>query len=91
MTENEYEKQCTKETSIMIIAFLISTICLCILTSYTTRLSMEQDLKRGELRLFDNQYSCQMTGKYIYDERFIPTEITIDKLPKDIQQKLKEM
>ena len=73
----------------MVIAFLITAICLCGLTSYTTKLSIEQELKRGELRLFDNQYSCQMTGTYVSDERFIPKEVTLDILPDDIKKQLK--
>ena len=79
-----------KDTTIMVIAFLITTICLCGLTSYTTKLSIEQELKRGELRLFDNRYICDYVGRYISDERFIPKEVTLDILPEDIRKQLKE-
>lgn len=81
----------SKDVTIMITAFFITVIFVCIFINYHTRLTIEKDLKDGELRLFDNQYSCQMTGKYVSEERLVPMEITIDKLPKDIQQKLKEM
>ena len=81
----------SKDVTIMITAFFITVIFVCIFTNYNTRLTIEKDLKDGELRLFDNQYSCQMTGKYVSDERFIPNEITLDNLPKDVQNKLKEI
>lgn len=79
----------SKDVTIMITAFFITVICMCIFTNYHTRLSIEKDLKDGELRLFDNQYSCQMTGKYVSDERFVPSTVTVDDLPKEIQEKLK--
>lgn len=91
MAETNYEEKMSTEITYMLILFLITAVLLCCFTSYTVRLSIEQQLKRGDLRLFDNQYSCQMTGKYVSEERLVPMEITIDKLPKDIQQKLKEM
>lgn len=81
----------SKDSTIMLIAFFLTIIFVCVFTNYHTKLTIEKELKRGELRLFDIQYSCQMTGKYVSDERFIPNEVTLDKLPKDIQQKLKEM
>ena len=81
----------SKDVTIMITAFFITVIFVCIFTNYNTRLTIEKDLKDGELRLFDNQYSCQMTGKYVSDERFIPSTVTVDDLPKDVQNKLKEI
>ena len=77
------------DTTIMVIAFLLTTFVMCIFVNYNTKLGIEKDLKRGELRLFDNQYSCQMTGKYVSEERFIPSTVTVEDLPKEIQDKLK--
>lgn len=79
----------SKDVTIMLTAFFMTIIFMCIFTNYHTKLGIEKDLKDGELRLFDNQYSCQMTGKYVSDERFIPNEITVNDLPKEIQEKLK--
>lgn len=81
----------SKDVTIMITAFFIAIFLMCCFTNYNTKLSIEKDLKRGELRLFDKQYSCQMTGKYVSDERFIPSTVTVDDLPKDVQNKLKEI
>ena len=79
----------SKDVTIMITAFFITVILMCIFTNYQTRLTIEKDLKDGELRLFDNQYSCQMTGKYVSEERFIPSTVFMEDLPKEIQDKLK--
>lgn len=80
----------SKDVTIMLTAFFITVIFVCIFTNYHTKLTIEKDLKDGELRLFDNQYSCQMTGKYVSDERFVPKEVTLDILPDDIKKQLKE-
>lgn len=80
----------SKDVTIMLTAFFITIIFVCIFTNYHTKLTIEKDLKDGELRLFDNQYSCQMTGKYVSDERFVPKEVTLDILPDDIKKQLKE-
>ena len=78
-----------KDTTIMTVAYLITAFLLALFVNYNTKLGIEQDLKRGKLRLFDNQYSCQMTGRYVSDERFIPSTVTMEDLPKEIQDKLK--
>lgn len=77
------------EITIMTVAYLITAFLLALFVNYNTKLGIEQDLKQGELRLFDNQYSCQMTGRYVSDERFIPSTVTVEDLPKEIQKKLK--
>lgn len=79
-----------KDTTIMTVAYLITAFLLALFVNYNTKLGIEQDLKHGKLRLFDNQYSCQMTGRYVSDERFIPNEVTLDILPDDIKKQLKE-
>ena len=78
-----------KDTTIMTVAYLITTFILALFVNYNTKLGIEEDLKQGELRLFDNQYSCQMTGRYVSDERFIPSTVTVEDLPKEIQEKIK--
>lgn len=78
-----------KDTTIMTVAYLITAFLLALFVNYNTKLGIEQDLKHGELRLFDNQYSCQMTGRYVSDERFIPSTVTVEDLPKEIQEKIK--
>lgn len=78
-----------KDTTIMTVAYLITTFILALFVNYNTKLGIEEDLKQGELRLFDNQYSCQMTGRYVSDERFIPSTVTVEDLPKGIQEKIK--
>ena len=77
------------EITIMTVAYLITAFLLALFVNYNTKLGIEKDLSRGELRLFDNQYSCQMTGRYVSDERFIPSTVTVEDLPKEIQKKLK--
>ena len=79
-----------RDVTIMLSAFFVAIFLMCCFTNYNTKLAIEKDLKRGELRLFDKQYSCQMTGRYVSDERFIPKEITTDILPDDIKKQLKE-
>ena len=78
-----------KDTTIMTVAYLITTFILALFVNYNTKLGIEEDLKQGELRLFDNQYSCQMTGRYVSDERFIQSTVTVEDLPKEIQEKIK--
>lgn len=78
-----------KDTTIMTVAYLITTFIIALFVNYNTKLGIEEDLKQGELRLFDNQYSCQMTGRYVSDERFIPSTVTVEDLPKEIQEKIK--
>ena len=78
------------DITIMTVAYLLTAFLLALFVNYNTKLGIEQDLKQGKLRLFDNQYSCQMTGRYVSDERFIPKEVTIDILPDDIKKQLKE-
>lgn len=77
------------EITIMTVAYLITAFLLALFVNYNTKLGIEQDLKQGKLRLFDNQYSCQMTGRYVSDERFIPSTVTVEDLPKEIQEKIK--
>ena len=77
------------EITIMTVAYLITAFLLALFVNYNTKLGIEKDLRRGELRLFDNQYSCQMTGRYVSDERFIPSTVTVEDLPKEIQEKIK--
>ena len=78
-----------KDITIMTVAYLITAFLLALFVNYNTKLGIEQNLKQGELRLFDNQYSCQITGRYVSDERFIPKEVTLDILPDDIKKQLK--
>lgn len=77
------------DITIMTVAYLITAFLLALFVNYNTKLGIEKDLSRGELRLFDNQYSCQMTGRYVSDERFIPSTVTVEDLPKEIQEKIK--
>ena len=77
------------DITIMTVAYLLTAFLLALFVNYNTKLGIEKDLKQGELRLFDNQYSCQMTGRYISDERFIPSTVTVEDLPKEIQEKIK--
>lgn len=77
------------DITIMTVAYLITAFLLALFVNYNTKLGIEKDLRRGELRLFDNQYSCQMTGRYVSDERFIPSTVTVEDLPKEIQEKIK--
>ena len=77
------------DITIMTVAYLLTAFLLALFVNYNTKLGIEKDLRRGELRLFDNQYSCQMTGRYVSDERFIPSTVTVEDLPKEIQEKIK--
>lgn len=80
MTEN------SRDTIIIFIIYLLTLVFICIFNNYSIKIGLENDLKDGKIRLFDNQYTCQMTGKYVLDERFIPKEID----EKHVKELLKE-
>ena len=74
------------DITIMTVAYLITAFLLALFVNYNTKLGIEQDLNRGELRLFDKKYSCELIGRYVSDERFVPNEVS----EENVKELLKE-
>jgi len=57
--------------------------------SATTQEKLYKQVRAGEVQFWDEVYTCEFKGKYVDEKRFIPSTVTMENLPKEIQDKLK--
>ena len=67
-----------------------SIIMIMVVGAFCVKDKVYQEIeKTGQIRIYDDLYKCEYAGKYVSEERFIPSTVTMEDLPKEIQDKLK--
>ena len=67
-----------------------SIIMIMVVGAFCVKDKVYQEIeKTGQIRIYDDLYKCELQGRYVSEERFIPSTVTMEDLPKEIQDKLK--
>ena len=72
------------------ILMVASIVIIMVVGTFCIKDKVYQEIeKTGQIRIYDDLYKCEFVGKYVTEERFIPSTVTMEDLPKEIQDKLK--